>query len=76
MAQELVLHSPVGAEAVVYPWPLTSGGVSMILEGREPRARIYCTVSVWFEQNRILGKLKPPGRVFLLLYWLVSNNLY
>ncbi|RZF43908.1 hypothetical protein LSTR_LSTR007244 [Laodelphax striatellus] len=25
MAQELVLHSPVGAEAVVYQWPLTSG---------------------------------------------------
>ncbi|KAJ1524287.1 hypothetical protein ONE63_010799 [Megalurothrips usitatus] len=26
MAQELVLHSPVGAEPVVYPWPLSSGG--------------------------------------------------
>lgn len=25
MAMELVLHSPVGAEAVVYQWPLTSG---------------------------------------------------
>lgn len=31
MAQELVLHSPVGAEPVVYPWPLSSGGVSVIL---------------------------------------------
>jgi len=34
MAAELVLHSPVGAEPVVYPWPLTSGSgaVSVLSE--------------------------------------------